>query len=50
MATQANSKTSAAKSAPIIRQGHTTDGNYGSDPMTKGKGQKPVRDLTVKGR
>lgn len=34
--------------AQIVKQGHTTDGNFGSDPMARGKGQKPVRDLGVK--
>lgn len=40
--------TSNAKSAPIVRQGHTTDGTQGSDPQMKGKGQRPVRDLRAK--
>lgn len=31
----------------IVKQGHTTDGNFGSDPMAKGKGQRPVRDLGI---
>lgn len=48
MAQNSNAKTSSAKSAPIIRQGHTTDGTQGSDPMMKGKGQRPPRDLKVK--
>jgi hypothetical protein len=40
---------SGTGSAPIKKQGHTTDGNYGSDPNFKGKGQRPPRDLSVKG-
>lgn len=40
--------TSNAKSAPIIRQGHTASGQHGTDPMAKGKGQKSARDLRVK--
>lgn len=48
MAQQSNAKTSSAKSAPIIRQGHTEDGTQGSNPMIKGKGQRPARDLRVK--
>ncbi len=40
--------TSSAKSAPIIRQGHTSDDTQGSNPQMKGKGQKPVRDLKAK--
>ncbi len=48
MATQANSKTSSAKAAPIVRQGHTATGNHGDDPMAKGRGQKSVRDLRAK--
>lgn len=43
-----NVKTTSAKNAPIVRQGHTTDGTQGSDPNAKGKGQRPVRDLRVK--
>lgn len=35
-------------SAPIIRQGHTATGNFGDDPMAKGKGMKAVRDLKAK--
>lgn len=38
---------SARGNAPIRRQGHTTDGNFGTDPQIKGKAQKPVRDLKV---
>lgn len=35
-------------SAPIVRQGHTTNGNYGSNPNAKGRGQNKPRDLKVK--
>ncbi len=32
--------------APILRQGQTEDGMYGSNPSAKQKGDKPARDLT----
>lgn len=31
----------------IVKQGHTTNGSFGSDPNVKVKGGRPVRDLTV---
>lgn len=38
--------TDRAKSAPIKRQGHTTDGEHGSDPNLKSIGvNRAVRDL-----
>jgi len=35
-------------SAPIQRQGHTTDGQHGSNPDAKRKGNPSVRDLNAK--
>lgn len=35
-------------SAPIVRQGHTSNSNYGSNPTARGKGQNKPRDLKVK--
>lgn len=40
--------TSNPGNANIVRQGHTTTGQHGTDPNIKGKGRKPVRDLKVK--
>lgn len=40
--------TSSAKNAPIIKQGHTTDGKNGSDPKIKGTVQ-PVREISPQG-
>lgn len=45
---QKNSKTSAAKSAPIIKQGHTTDGTQGSNPRATGPGVRPATPLSPK--
>lgn len=33
--------------ASITKQGHTSSGNFGTDPMAKGKGQKATRDLGI---
>lgn len=33
--------------AQIVKQGHTATGHFGDDPMMKGKGQKPTRDLGI---
>lgn len=46
MAGSAN--TNSAKNAPLIKQGHTTDGSNGSDPAYKGK-VNPVREISPKG-
>lgn len=40
--------TSKPGSAPIIKQGHTTSGKYGSDPMPKSPVKNTTRDLGVK--
>lgn len=40
--------TSSAKNAPIVKQGHTTDGRNGSDPNIKGRVQ-PVREISPRG-
>ena len=34
--------------APIVKQGHTTNGQFGSDPNKQPKGRSSTRDLTVK--
>lgn len=34
--------------APIMKQGHTTDGRHGSDPGVQVKGGNNVRDLNAK--
>lgn len=34
--------------APIVQQGHTADGKYGSDPGAQGKGKRKVTDLKAK--
>ena len=39
--------TSSAKSAPLIKQGQTTDGANGSDPKYRGK-VHPVREISPK--
>lgn len=43
----ANIKSSTGN-APIKRQGHTTNGQFGSDPSFKGKVKRTVRDLKAK--
>lgn len=40
--------TGSAKSAPIVMQGHTSDDTQGSNPQSKGKGQRKPRDLKAK--
>lgn len=37
-----------AGNAPLVRQGHTTDGKFGSDPAKQQKGGSTVRDLRAK--
>lgn len=34
--------------APIVKVGHTSNGQHGSDVNAKPKGRRPVRDLSVK--
>lgn len=40
-------KSSTSPDTNIVRQGHTTNGSFGSDPSKKVKGGRQVRDLTV---
>jgi len=39
-------KSSKSPDTNIIRQGHTTNGSFGSDPNAKVKGSRPTRDIT----
>jgi hypothetical protein len=48
MATQPNiTQTSKSPDVNIMRQGHTSNGSFGSDPMKKVKGGRSTRDLTI---
>ncbi len=38
-------KVSTSPDTTIIKQGHTTNGKFGSDPMAKVRGGNAVRDL-----
>lgn len=38
----------ATGNAPIIKQGHTTNSQFGSDPNQKPKGRQSARDLSIK--
>lgn len=38
-------KVSKSPETTILKQGHTTNGKFGSDPMVKVKGNSAVRDL-----
>lgn len=38
-------KTSKSAGAPIVKQGHTSNGKFGSDPNARVKGGNNVRDL-----
>lgn len=40
--------TSSAKSAKLVKLGHTTTGKFGDSPTAKGKVPKP-RDISPKG-
>lgn len=40
-------KSSKAAEAPIKKMGHTTNGDFGSDPNKRVKGGRPVRDLSI---
>lgn len=46
MADQASIKSNTGN-AQIIRQGHTTDGKFGSSPDRKVKGASSTRDLKL---
>lgn len=37
----------STKDASVIRQGHTTNGAFGSDPTRKVKGNRSVRDIST---
>lgn len=39
-------KTSKSPDVPIMKQGHTSSGSFGSDPNKKAKGRS-VRDITI---
>lgn len=38
----------ATGSAPVVKQGHTTDGSFGSDPSKQRKTPREVRNLGPK--
>lgn len=40
-------KVSTKPGTTVVKQGHTTNGAFGSDPNVKVKGSRPVRDLTI---
>ena len=40
-------KVSKSPDAPIIKQGHTSNNAFGSNPNAKVKGSRPTRDLTI---
>ena len=42
-------KTSKAPGVNIMKQGHTTNGSFGSDPAKKVKGSRPTRDISAPG-
>lgn len=48
MATPLKKIQSKTGNATIVKQGHTTDRQFGSNPDAKGKGRKPVTDLNPK--
>lgn len=39
---------SSTGKATVTKQGHTTDGQHGSNPQAKVKGRSGVRDLSAK--
>lgn len=39
--------TSTQPDTTIVRQGHTTNGAFGSDPAVRVKGGRPTRDITI---
>lgn len=47
MAGQDITKVSRSADTNILRQGHTTNGDFGSNPNAKVKGGRAVRDLTI---
>lgn len=40
-------KTSKAPDTTILKQGHTTNGSFGSDPSAKVKGGRTTRDINA---
>jgi hypothetical protein len=48
MAQDPSQAVKAPGNAPIVKQGQTTNGQFGSDPNKQPKGRQPARDLTVK--
>ncbi len=40
-------KASKSPDTTIIRQGHTTNRSFGSDPNAKVKGSRPTTDVTI---
>lgn len=38
----------ATGNAPIQKQGHTTNGQFGSNPQAQPKGRGSARDLSIK--
>ena len=40
-------KTSKAPDVNIMKQGHTTNGDFGSDPNAKVKGGRTSRDIAI---
>lgn len=45
-----NNPLNNSKGANIMKQGHTTNGKFGSSPDMKVKGGDSVRDLNVKAK
>lgn len=43
-----NQMPNSTGSAPIVKQGHTSNGDFGSNPTAKTKGRGSVRDLNLK--
>lgn len=40
-------KTSKAPDTNVVKQGHTTNGAFGSNPNAKVKGGRPTRDVSI---
>lgn len=47
MATSDIKKSSTAKDVNVMRQGHTTNGDFGSDPNARILGGRTTRDITI---
>lgn len=48
MAQNPDQAVKAPGNAPIVKQGQTTNGQFGSNPNAQPKGRSSARDLTVK--